>query len=243
MQPPSLELRWLAAGSPPDSFPDPNTALRYPNGLLAAGGDLSVARLIFAYRCGIFPWYSDPQPILWWSPDPRCVIFTERLHISHSLRKQLRRGGFTVSFDTAFDEVVAACAAPRHHPHSDGTWITPAMQAAYSELHRCGYAHSIEIRMRNELVGGLYGVALGGVFFGESMFGRRSNASKIALVCLTRQLLDWGYAMLDCQIPSAHLAQLGGVCLPRAEFLEQLSRSIKLPGKDGNWQLETMPIF
>ena len=243
MDSPQLKLRWLASDSPPDSFPNPNIALRFPNGLLAAGGDLSVARLLCAYRRGVFPWYSSTQPILWWSPDPRCVIFTDRMHISHSLRKQLRRGDYAMSFDTAFDEVVTACAAPRRRLPTEGTWITPAIQTAYLELHRRGYAHSIEIRMHDELVGGLYGVALGGVFFGESMFSRRTNASKIALACLARQLLNWGFTMLDCQVPSPHLAQLGSVCLPRAEFLELLSHDIKLPGRDGNWQLEAKLRF
>jgi leucyl/phenylalanyl-tRNA--protein transferase len=243
MDSPPLELRWLASDAPPDSFPDPNTALRYPNGLLVAGGDLSIARLLCAYRRGIFPWYSDPQPILWWSPDPRCVIFTDRLNLSRSLRKQLRHGGYAVSFDTAFDEVVTACAAPRRHSPTGGTWITPAMQTAYSELHRRGYAHSIEIRMHGELAGGLYGVALGGVFFGESMFSHRPNASKIALACLTRQLRAWGFHMLDCQLPSPHLARLGSVCLPRAEFLERLSHCLTLPGKGGSWLFETALTF
>lgn len=243
MQPPTLELFWIASGSQPDNFPPPHAALHNPNGLLAAGGDLSVERLLCAYRRGIFPWYSDPQPILWWSPDPRCVIFTDKLHISHSLRKQLRRGAYSVSLDTAFDEVVAACAAPRRDQTSAATWITAAMQAAYSELHRRGCAHSIEIRMHGELAGGLYGVAIGGVFFGESMFSRQRNASKIALACLIRQLQVWGFEMLDCQVPSAHLASLGSVCLPRSEFLQLLARYIALPGRARTWRYEAILGF
>lgn len=236
MDTPSLELRWLAPDSPPDSFPQPDAALCNPNGLLAAGGDLSVERLLCAYRRGIFPWYSDPQPILWWSPDPRCVIFPEQLHISRSLRRQLRQGKYVATLDTAFDAVVEACAASRRDQAVGGTWITPAMQAAYSQLHRYGYAHSIEIRMQGELAGGLYGVALGGVFFGESMFSHRSNASKIAIACLMKQLQAWSFGLLDCQIPSAHLQRLGAVCLPRSKFLELLARSSALPTRQGRWQ-------
>src|SRR5574340_1178993 len=238
MDTPPFDLRWLAPDSPPDSFPHPDAALRNPNGLLAAGGDLSVERLLCAYRRGIFPWYSDPQPILWWSPDPRCVIFPEKLHISRSLRRQLRQGEFGATLDTAFDAVVAACAAPRRDQTPSGTWITPAMQAAYSQLHGCGHAHSIEIRMDGKLVGGLYGVALGGVFFGESMFSRRSNASKIALACLVKQLQAWNFGLLDCQIPSEHLQRLGAVCLPRTEFLELLAHYSVSPNRQGRWQFE-----
>lgn len=243
MDMPSLELRWLAPDSPPDSFPHPDAALRNPNGLLAAGGDLSLERLLCAYRHGIFPWYIDPQPILWWSPDPRCVIFPEKLHISRSLRRQLRQGEYVATLDTAFDAVVEACAASRRDQVAGGTWITKAMQAAYSRLHRYGYSHSIEIRMQGELAGGLYGVALGGVFFGESMFSRRSNASKIALACLTKQLQAWNFGLLDCQIPSAHLQRLGAISLPRSEFLELLARYSTLPNRQGRWQFEADPEF
>lgn len=238
MDAPSLELRWLASDSPPDSFPEPETALRDPNGLLAAGGDLSVGRLLYAYRHGIFPWYSERQPILWWSPDPRTVLSPAQMHVSHSLRKQLRQREYVVTLDTAFDAVMAACAAPRGDQTPAGTWITPAMQAAYSELHHRGHAHSIEIRMGDELAGGLYGVALGGVFFGESMFSRRRNASKIALACLARQLHAWGYRLIDCQVYSAHLARFGCIELPRPQFLEQLRRLLALPDHATPWRYE-----
>lgn len=243
MDAPSLELRWLTPTSPPDSFPQPVTALRDPNGLLAAGGDLSVARLLYAYRHGIFPWYNEGQPILWWSPDPRAVLFPEQLHISRSLCKTLRQGDYEVSIDTAFHEVIRACAGPRRNQPDGGTWITAAMQAAYSELHRQGYAHSLEVRMHGELAGGIYGVAVGGIFFGESMFSRRSNASKIALVSLVRQLHAWGFGMLDCQIPSQHLARLGSVNISRTEFLERLARCTRFPQKAGPWHFDISPEF
>src|SRR5574337_951256 len=181
---------------------------------------------------------SDPQPILWWSPDPRCMIFPEKLHISRSLRRQLRQEKYVATLDTAFAAVVEACAAPRRDQTTGGTWITKAVQRAYSRLHRHGYAHSIEIRMQGKLVGGLYGVALGGVFFGESMFSRRSNASKIALACLVKQLQAWNFGLLDCQIPSEHLQRLGAVCLPRTEFLELLAHYSVSPNRQGRWQFE-----
>lgn len=226
---PSLKLYWIAPGSAADNFPPVEYALREPDGLLAVGGDLSPARLLQAYRRGIFPWYSDPQPILWWSPDPRCVIFPGRLHVSHSLAKLLRSSKFTVRFDTAFAEVIAACAAARRNQPEAGTWITPEMQAAYRELHRLGHAHSIEVYMDGKLAGGLYGVAIGKVFFGESMFSRESNASKIALAQLARQLGDWGYELIDCQVWSEHLASLGAESLPRAEFIERVHHATSEP--------------
>ncbi|MGH8413772.1 MAG: leucyl/phenylalanyl-tRNA--protein transferase [Gammaproteobacteria bacterium] len=216
-------------------------ALRHPDGLLAVGGDLSAERLLHAYRHGIFPWYSEGQPILWWSPDPRMVLFPGKFHTSHSLRKRLRHGGFDASFDTAFSEVVAACAAPRRNQVEPGTWITPTMQAAYAELHRLGHAHSLEIRMNGELAGGLYGVALGGVFFAESMFSRRTSASKIALACLARQLQSWKFGLIDCQVYSNHLARLGGVSIPRAEFLKLLDHHAELPRHCAAWQFD-MPL-
>lgn len=222
MREPALKLFWIAPGSAPDNFPPAQQALREPDGLLAVGGDLSPARLLQAYRRGIFPWYSDPQPILWWSPDPRCVILPGGFHISRSLGKLLRSHRYTVSFDTAFERVIAACAAPRAQQPEGGTWITGDMQAAYCELHRLGHAHSVEVWMDGRLAGGLYGIAIGRVFFGESMFSRRTNASKIALAWLTRQLGAWGYALLDCQVYSEHLASLGAQCMPRAAFLERV---------------------
>ena len=241
MNPPPLP--WIAPHSPAETFPDVHTALRDPDGLLAAGGDLSPERLLYAYRRGIFPWYHAEQPILWWSPDPRAVLLPRNIHISRSLRKCLRRISFAATFDTAFGEVVTACAAPRKQQPGGGTWITPAMQAAYAELHRLGHAHSLEIRMHSELAGGLYGVALGGVFFAESMFSRRANASKIALVCLARQLQAWGFKLIDCQVSSAHLAHCGSVAIPRQQFLERLDRYTVLPGRRGPWRFEISLAF
>ena len=243
MQPPALELFWIPPDSPPQTFPAADHALKEPNGLLAVGGDLSPQRLLCAYGHGIFPWYSEGQPLLWWSPNPRAVLYPGKFHISRSLRKYLRHGGYVVSFDTAFEEIIAACAAPRRNQPEGGTWITPPMQTAYAELHRLGYAHSIEVRIDGELAGGLYGVTLGGVFFAESMFSHRSNASKIALACLARQLHAWGYAMIDCQVRSVHLTRLGSVVIPRPEFLKLLHRYTALPGRDAPWQFEASLEF
>ena len=201
----------------PDApFPDVESALREPDGLLALGGDLTSERLVNAYSRGIFPWYSAGQPILWWAPDPRTVLFPERLKVSRSLRKTLRKRLFEVSFDRAFDRVIAACAAPRSD--GPGTWITSEMVAAYRALHRQGIAHSVEVWRGNELAGGLYGLALGRVFFGESMFSRASDASKVALVRLVGAAMDWGYRLIDCQVYSEHLLSLGAELVPRSEF-------------------------
>jgi len=207
---------WLEPHSPPEAFPRVEQALDEPNGLLAVGGDLKPERLLAAYRRGIFPWYSRGQPILWWSPDPRTVLFPDALHVSRSLRKRLRQGRYALSVDTAFAQVIKGCAAPR--ARQPGTWITPEMELAYCRLHALGRARSIECWAAGELVGGLYGVALGRVFFGESMFSRRSDASKVALA----HLCTLGYALIDCQLPSAHLARLGAVTLPRRRFLRLL---------------------
>jgi leucyl/phenylalanyl-tRNA--protein transferase len=201
-------------------FPDVNLALREPDGLLAVGGDLTVDRILSAYKRGIFPWYSENQPILWWSPDPRTVLFPARLKISRSLRKTLRRGRFRVTMDQAFSEVINACATPR--PGSSGTWITQDMVDAYSGLHAAGCAHSVECWLDDRLVGGLYGVSTGRVFFGESMFSRVSDASKVAFAWLVRQLKAWDIGLLDCQIYSAHLASLGAEEIPRADFIKYL---------------------
>ncbi|MGH8398171.1 MAG: leucyl/phenylalanyl-tRNA--protein transferase [Gammaproteobacteria bacterium] len=241
--PDSLQIGWIEPGSSPGLFPNAATALQDPNGLLAVGGDLSPERLMYAYRHGIFPWYNEGQPILWWSPDPRIVLFPAQFHISHSLRKRLRQGGFEASFDTAFSEVVAACAAPRRKQPEPGTWITPAMQTAYAELHHLGYAHSLEIRMHGKLAGGLYGVALGGVFFAESMFSRRTNASKIALACLAQQLQAWNFGLIDCQVYSDHLAGLGSIPIPRAEFLGLLDRHTRSPGQSRAWRFDVSLEF
>ena len=210
-------IPWLGAqpGFPPDS-----TALSEPNGLLAAGGALTPDWLLAAYRRGIFPWFSGGEPILWWSPDPRLVLEPEHIHISHSLRKTLRRRRFEVRADTAFGPVMRACAAPREP--GLGTWITPAMQAAYLRMHELGYAHSVECWRDGKLVGGLYGMALGRMFFGESMFSRETDASKVALAHLARLLGALGYGMIDCQMTTPHLLSMGAYEIPRAQFVARL---------------------
>lgn len=230
-----MALPWLD----PDyvAFPSPEKAMRDPNGLLAAGGDLTPQWLLTAYRHGIFPWYEDGQPILWWSPDPRLIIVPGQLHISRSLRKVLRSGQFTVSLDRCFDDVIVACAAPRSE--SSGTWITAEMQNAYSELHGLGHAHSVEVWDGKQLVGGLYGVAVGKVFFGESMFSRQDNASKVALAYLSKQLLDWEFRLIDCQVSNPHLRSLGAQEIERQEFQAILRQYTAVASRAGPWQLET----
>jgi leucyl/phenylalanyl-tRNA--protein transferase len=218
---------------PAAPFPDPALAETEPNGLLAVGGDLSPDRLRNAYRAGVFPWYGEDQPILWWSPDPRLVLFPDRLHVSRSLRRTLRRDGFRVSLDRDFAAVIQACAAPR--PAADGTWILPEMAQAYGRLHALGLAHSAECWRGGELVGGLYGVAIGRTFFGESMFSRATDASKVALVHLVRRLSAWGFALVDCQVYTPHLASLGAVEIPRAEFLRRLAEAVDQPVAAQAW--------
>ena len=213
---------WLEPADPHYRFPDPALAMSEPNGLLAVGGDLSVGRLLSAYRLGIFPWYSDGQPILWWTPDPRAVLFPNHLKVSRSLRKVLRRGDYRVTLDHAFDAVMAGCAAPR--ADDEGTWITAEIRHAYNRLHQHGFAHSVEAWQGEQLVGGLYGVSLGRVFFGESMFTRRSDASKVAFVHLVRYLQGRGYGVIDCQVSSRHLMSLGAQELPREVFQGLLRR-------------------
>ena len=218
------------------SFPPVERALLEPDGLLAAGGDLSVERLELAYRSGIFPWYEPGQPILWWSPDPRAVLFPRRLRLGRSLRKALRNRPWQVSFDQAFAEVVAACAEPR--AGTSGTWITPEMLEAYTALHRQGLAHSVEIRRDGHLVGGLYGVAIGRVFFGESMFSRVPDASKVALAYLARHLDAWAYALIDCQLPNPHLLSLGAELMPRDEFVERVTREVSESPDAHPWSVD-----
>jgi len=215
-------IPWLERNTP---FPPLSRALRDPNGLLAAGGDLSTARLIDAYRRGIFPWYSADQPLLWWSPDPRMVLVPAEVKISRSLGKRLHKLDYEVRVDSAFVSVMRACAAPRNG--QEGTWITRDMIAAYSELHRRGLAHSVETWIDGELVGGLYGVALGRMFYGESMFTRATDASKIALAHLARQLARWEFGLIDCQMQTAHLASLGAREIPRAAFVRELTSLIE----------------
>ncbi|MCH8506856.1 MAG: leucyl/phenylalanyl-tRNA--protein transferase [Ectothiorhodospiraceae bacterium] len=217
-------------------FPPVQTALREPNGLVAVGGSLSPQRLVSAYRQGIFPWFEEGQPILWWSPDPRALLYPEQLRVSRSLRKRLRNGGFEVTLDQAFGEVIDACAAPRDG--AQGTWITDGMQAAYTRLHQLGQAHSVEVWQRGDLVGGLYGVAQGAAFFGESMFSLQTDASKIALAWLCRQLQQWDYAFLDCQVSSAHLATLGAQDVPRRRFIRELEMALKRPDRPDRWSFD-----
>ncbi len=222
-----LRPYWIDLDAPPTAFPRTEHALDEPNGLLAAGGDLSPARLLAAYRRGIFPWYSEGQPILWWCPDPRAVLFPNEMKISRSLRKTIRRGDFQITTDTTFQRVIDACAAPRGD--DAGTWITDAMSEAYCRLHSLGHAHSVECWHRRKLVGGLYGVALGKVFFGESMFSRMGDASKVALAFLR----DLDLQLIDCQIPNAHLASLGAREIERSAFVTLLDRWCDEPGTDG----------
>ena len=218
-------------------FPPAEHASR--EGLLAVGGDLQPGRLLEAYRRGIFPWYNEGQPILWWSPDPRAVLLPAEIRISRSLRKTLRSGKFRVTFDLRFDDVVRACAGPRRKHTDHGTWITHAMRDAYVDLHRLGFAHSIETWHEQQLVGGLYGVALGGVFFGESMFSHVSDASKVALVLGVGQLQRWGYTLIDCQLPSAHLERMGARTIPRTEYLASLRRALKERGRETPWHFDS----
>ena len=222
-----MELRWLEPGEL--AFPPASEALAEPNGLLAVGGDLSPERLLLAYQQGIFPWYEEGQPLLWWSPDPRTVVAPADVHLSRSMRKFLRRSDFAVTFDLDFPAVIRGCAEPRDY--TDATWITPAMQRAYIELHRRGHAHSVEVWEHGELVGGLYGVALGRMFFGESMFSRRSNASKTAFLALASHLRRLGCELIDCQMPTDHLQSLGAVELPREYFLNKVGQLTDAPDR------------
>ena len=213
-------IPWLDNNAP---FPPLSRALLEPNGLLAAGGELCAERLIDAYRRGIFPWYSTDQPLLWWSPDPRMVLIPAELKLSRSLGKRLRKRDFEIRIDSAFETVMRACAAPRGAQNGEGgTWITDDMIAAYTALHQCGIAHSVETWIDGVLAGGLYGVALGRMFYGESMFTRARDASKIALAHLTRQLQRWGFGLIDCQMNTAHLASLGAREIARVEFVRRL---------------------
>jgi len=223
-------IHWLRST---ESFPPIEQALTEPNGLLAAGGDLSPQRLLDAYRQGIFPWYSESQPILWWSPDPRMVLFVDEFKASRSLRKTVSRRMFDVSVDRAFRPVIEACAEPRDG--QGGTWITPAMIDAYTKLHRAGHAHSVEAWVDGELAGGLYGVAIGRMFFGESMFARVTDASKVALVHLVEILKRRDMPLIDCQQQTPHLARLGARLIPRRAFAEALARLVNSPQPAGAW--------
>jgi len=214
------------------SFPPPHFSER--DGLLAVGGDLSEKRLIKAYYLGIFPWYSDPDPILWWSPDPRLVLFPDELKVTRRLRRTIRRGNFRITMDAAFDQVIKACAEiPRRH--EKGTWITPDMVAAYERLHVAGFAHSVEAWSGDRLAGGLYGVAIGRCFFGESMFSRASNASKVAFVALVDYLCTKKFGLIDCQVATQHLKRFGAREIPRSHFLKILEKFREKPSLRGRW--------
>jgi len=214
------------------SFPPPHFS--EGDGLLAVGGDLSEERLVKAYYMGIFPWYSDPDPILWWSPDPRLVLFPSDLRVSRRLRRTIRRGTFRVTMDTAFEQVIQSCAEiPRKH--EKGTWITPDMVTAYCRLHTAGFAHSVEVWSEGRLAGGLYGVAIGRCFFGESMFSNQSNASKVAFVKLVEYLHKKEFRLIDCQVTTTHLKKFGAREIPRAEFLNILEELREKPSLRGKW--------
>jgi leucyl/phenylalanyl-tRNA--protein transferase len=223
-------LAWLERDDP---FPPVERALKNPNGLLAAGADLSVARLLEAYGRGVFPWYSHGQPLLWWSPDPRMVLFCEELKVPRSLAKSIRNKGYEVRIDTAFPEVLKGCAAPRKD--QPGTWLGPDMRVAYARLHQEGYAHSFETWSEGELVGGLYGVALGRMFYGESMFSRATDASKVALVALAQHLKQKGFPLIDCQMHTPLLESLGAREIPRREFLRRLASLVNYPEPPSKW--------
>ncbi|MBK1716767.1 leucyl/phenylalanyl-tRNA--protein transferase [Thiocystis violacea] len=215
------------------TFPDPRHALREPNGLLAVGGDLDPTRLENAYRRGIFPWFSTGDPILWWSPDPRTILFPDQLRISRSLRKRLRKGDLTTTLDRDFPGVMLGCAQPRDE--DGGTWLVPRMIEAYQRLHAGGLAHSVEVWREGALVGGLYGVAIGRVFFGESMFSRVTDASKVALTRLCQTLAERGFGLIDCQMRTEHLIRLGAIEVPRADFIRLLERYRDPPGEIASW--------
>ena len=227
------QLYWVRDNVIAEDFPAINAALKEPDGLLAIGGDLSPERVLNAYRRGIFPWYNEGQPVLWWSPDPRWVLEPATVKISRSLRRTFNRKKFIVSFDTHFQKVMALCAAPRKD--TDATWITKDIMHSFTLLHKQGYAHSVECWSEGRLVGGLYGIAIGRVFFGESMFSRMSDASKVALVSLARQLQEWNFHLIDCQVYSRHLQSLGATAMPRTRFADLL-KQFCTPHIQHNWR-------
>jgi leucyl/phenylalanyl-tRNA--protein transferase len=232
-------VTYLTPGDPPESFPPVTSALTEPDGLLAAGGDLGEARLLYAYRNGIFPWYEEGQPVLWWSPDPRCIFLPGDLHVSRRLRRDVRRSTAEIRINTAFSDVIRECAGPRQS--EQGTWITPAMMAAYGGLHMNAWAHSIEVWQSGELTGGLYGLAIGKAFFGESMFSLMPNASKMALLFVARLLKNGEFDILDCQIESPHLTGLGARVIPRIDFVGRLDSACGTGQSHKNWPVGPLP--
>ena len=234
----TMQLPILDPSDPNQDFPAIETALTDPDGLLAAGGCLSAQRIINAYRQGIFPWFSPDEPILWWSPNPRLVLFPESLNVSRSLRKTIRKEIFTLTYDQAFPQVMQYCASPR--AEETGTWITEDMYQAYNKLHQQGVAHSFEAWFNGELVGGLYGIAIGQVFFGESMFHRKTDASKVAFYHAVKQLSEWGYQLIDCQVHSDHLSSLGAEEIDRNDFSQLLKQYCTLKPSDQAWNKVTL---
>jgi leucyl/phenylalanyl-tRNA--protein transferase len=229
-----MKIPWLDADDP---LPPVESALRRPNGLLAAGGGLSLWRLVDAYRRGCFPWSNPGEPVLWWSPDPRMVLQPDQLHVSRSLARRVRRGGFEVRADTVFHHVIEACAEPRDG--QSGTWITADIVNAYVALHEAGFAHSVETFVDGTLVGGLYGVAIGQAFFGESMFAHATDASKLALVHLVEQIRRWGFGLIDCQMKTAHLASFGAREISRARVVKQIAALVTRPAPPSPWRLDS----
>ena len=232
-------VTWLSPDDPPERFPPVTRALTEPNGLLASGGDLSAARLLYAYRNGIFPWYEEGQPVLWWSPDPRCVFLAGDFHVSRRFRRDLRRSTAEIRINTAFADVIRECAGPRRS--EQGTWITPTMTTAYEALHQNGWAHSIEVWQSGELTGGLYGLAIGKAFFGESMFSLTPNASKMALLYVTNRLRCGAIDILDCQVESPHLTGLGARVIPRSNFISRLDSACGSGQSCENWPDSPLP--
>jgi len=236
----SPQITWIDSNDPPEAFPDIEKAFETPDGLLAAGGDLSSERLLYAYRHGIFPWFDEGQPILWWSPDPRCVLYTNELCLTRRTIRSLKNSNFTIRVNTAFSDVVTSCAA--HREGQDGTWITAEMMAAYQDLHERNWAHSIEVWDSDRLVGGLYGIAIDRVFFGESMFSRENNASKAAMFVLCKMLRENNVELLDCQVESPHLLTLGAKLISRRQFGSVLQSDCKDCLPMTTWPAEPVKI-
>ncbi len=236
----TLQVKSIRSDDPPEAFPDIESVPAEADGLVAAGGDLSSRRLLYAYRHGIFPWYEEGQPILWWSPDPRCILYPEAMHVSKTTRRAFQNSEFRIRFNSAFSEVIAGCAADR--PGDPGTWITAEMVMAYERLHEEGWAHSIEVWTSEGLVGGLYGLAIGSMFFGESMFSRQTNASKAALFALCRVLHENDFVLFDCQVESPHVMTQGATLIPRQRFADLLKVACSPGAPFTKWPEEPLNI-